>query len=786
MDSDSENSLIQAEGLMDVNTNPLYVPHYNLPAHQAEAHSFLDLEKYLNHSSSSASYTITSCTSIKHTHTWRISNFSLLPFNKSQPIESLAFTVGPAEFIMRCFPYGRLHEASDRCSVFIQLIGLNNSSSSAPNSRQSTPNKYNNNNNNNLGRLAKQRRARHSNELAEPSPVSVPNTLPLANLEEFPAIPVSETSSLGPSVTVHYRLRFVFPSGERNNDEVIPHHSKAPYCYDFGVGDEHDGSYITKSAIEQRGFLSQGNDTLNLQAEIELLVKPATQVSFSDKLLAHKNTDSGNSGQSAATTVMGKQFYELWEKREFCDVKFKINEASSSIQRPRDPPSNSNSGSNNNSHNNNSCSMKKDLSGSAASSSITALDCSSEEKMISAHKFVLSARSSVFSAMFSHEMQESRDSVIELYDISRDTLLRFLFHMYTGQLPTLSNMNHSDDNNNSNNNTVSNSIKAVSSLNLRNIPPLSSWSDCIQLYQAAVKYAVDYLCELVAWEIAESITVDNVLLTLQFAEYNKTNAGAYTIRSAAKNFLLRRLDEVIASSTAVEKANSVHGYDDISALLGFTKVSHADRSTPNINSIQRAVQSLDETEQEIPELATVKIRLNSPPYNSPIAQGMLLKWRGEFSSKRLPERHAAVLIQQILQADRCRDFMAELEFPPINCSEILALSPGNIYFIPHLNIISERLNAIEGRSREASGQRALDNSTSGSSLSRQNQGNSTSNTSNTNNTTNISNNNNNHSNLKRSHSLENLNESYEPDANTSSSNSNLAESSADSKKRRRN
>merc|ERR1719347_1344589 len=46
------------------------------------------------------------------------------------------------------------------------------------------------------------------------------------------------------------------------------------------------------------------------------------------------------------------------------------------------------------------------------------------------HKVILAARSSVFKAMFTHDMEETRDNVVNIVDIEADTIHDMLLYMY--------------------------------------------------------------------------------------------------------------------------------------------------------------------------------------------------------------------------------------------------------------------------------------------------------------------------------------------------------------------
>lgn len=57
-----------------------------------------------------------------------------------------------------------------------------------------------------------------------------------------------------------------------------------------------------------------------------------------------------------------------------------------------------------------------------------------------AHKAILAARSPVFSAMFEHEMTESRKGRVEISDIDPDVFNEMLKFIYTGDTPQIQGM----------------------------------------------------------------------------------------------------------------------------------------------------------------------------------------------------------------------------------------------------------------------------------------------------------------------------------------------------------
>ncbi|XP_071398303.1 speckle-type POZ protein-like, partial [Centroberyx affinis] len=57
-----------------------------------------------------------------------------------------------------------------------------------------------------------------------------------------------------------------------------------------------------------------------------------------------------------------------------------------------------------------------------------------------AHKAILAARSPVFSAMFEHEMEESKKNRVEINDVEPDVFKEMMCFIYTGKAPNLDKM----------------------------------------------------------------------------------------------------------------------------------------------------------------------------------------------------------------------------------------------------------------------------------------------------------------------------------------------------------
>ncbi|KAM8717856.1 hypothetical protein ACLKA7_004540 [Drosophila subpalustris] len=63
-----------------------------------------------------------------------------------------------------------------------------------------------------------------------------------------------------------------------------------------------------------------------------------------------------------------------------------------------------------------------------------------DDHKIPAHKNILSARSKVFAAMFTHSMKENTENCVDIGDFSADVIMELLRFIYTGESPNLKEM----------------------------------------------------------------------------------------------------------------------------------------------------------------------------------------------------------------------------------------------------------------------------------------------------------------------------------------------------------
>ena len=145
-----------------------------------------------------------------------------------------------------------------------------------------------------------------------------------------------------------------------------------------------------------------------------------------------------------------------------------------------------------------------DGGGLDASSSSLSLDSSFER--IPAHKNILAARSEVFRAMFAHPMQEQKENVVHIDDMTPKTVHHLLQFIYTG---------HTD---------------------------ISTWDEAAALLHAAEKYSLPRLKEWCILRLQEHVSVATVLHTLGLIE---RHGLPQSLRSRCKQIMIDNADQVM-------------------------------------------------------------------------------------------------------------------------------------------------------------------------------------------------------------------------------------------------
>ena len=123
------------------------------------------------------------------------------------------------------------------------------------------------------------------------------------------------------------------------------------------------------------------------------------------------------------------------------------------------------------------------------------------EKKLTAHKYILAKKSSVFAAMFQHDMLENRNNEVRISDISTGAIEDMLHFIYT------------------------------------DFAVHAEVSDQLEVLKAADKYAINDLKKISEDRIKQKITIDNCLNILEAADHSnsdvlKVEAVEYVTRNA--------------------------------------------------------------------------------------------------------------------------------------------------------------------------------------------------------------------------------------------------------------
>lgn len=125
---------------------------------------------------------------------------------------------------------------------------------------------------------------------------------------------------------------------------------------------------------------------------------------------------------------------------------------------------------------------------------------------ISANKWILSARSPVFAAMFENEMEEKKTGVVNITDCDLETFNAFLLYIYSGEVEFQK-------------------------------------CDVFLLYKVADKYRVPELMTICVDFMIRKLSVENICETFVFGnQFNENKLLAY-----AQRFFNRNLQQIIFS-----------------------------------------------------------------------------------------------------------------------------------------------------------------------------------------------------------------------------------------------
>ena len=572
---------------------------------------------------------------------------SLLPHSKSEPVDSLSFQVGRGSFRMRVFPHGRVHEQDDRVSVFIRCTGIV-SEREAPVGADSAEAAVDDSGKDEKTAAPRRVRGRYTD--GQGPLTSRPHATSSSSSSSSSS---SRARSHQPSLSVRYRFRFVHPSGDRGLDETIPTPLDAPYAYNFSVDDEHEGAFVTHQSLHGRHIIS--GDVLILQVDMEVMQGVRSEYVFSHGLPVR--VEGSEEEEKDVERALGRQFLRAWREGRECDVWIRVKGAETAgtvaggggggVDDDEDDEEKDDE------EEQSVQSEEADASVPARShllkkqrTSLTSQrSIAQSANLIPAHKFVLSSRSSVFAVMLSHDMRERKESVIEIDDIDRDTVLRLLYFLYAGMLPTTAALTALA--------TPSSSRPSFSSsLSSRSYPslpstsllppsilptPITRWDESVKLFHASHKYALPQLSELSAWSIVRHLSDDTVLPTLQLSECYRDQAGAGTLFDAGKEWMCRRFEQVIRKTCDVQQAGDGSTTMEVVAVREEAKEREKKERTDSDELVDGCTVHVfaDGPEDENKALASLSLSASSsssnPRVSGPIALATVVnaRWQGQ-------------------------------------------------------------------------------------------------------------------------------------------------------------
>jgi len=176
-----------------------------------------------------------------------------------------------------------------------------------------------------------------------------------------------------------------------------------------------------------------------------------------------------------------------------------------------------------------------DLSTLFASGKLADCTVACQGREFRCHKNILSARSSVFDAMFTHDMEENRKSKVDIIDLEGDIVHDMITYIYSEKVPDLE-------------------------------------SKSAGLLSAAEKYDLPELKAMCETSLCENITTDNVLDLLVLADLH----SASSVRNLALKFIVDNSREIVNQEGWREKLRM---YPEIMADMfeAMTKLPHPKR-----------------------------------------------------------------------------------------------------------------------------------------------------------------------------------------------------------------
>ncbi|CAL1296324.1 unnamed protein product [Larinioides sclopetarius] len=223
--------------------------------------------------------------------------------------------------------------------------------------------------------------------------------------------------------------------------------------------------YFSRSELMRDGDLYLPDDVLSLKLEL------ATSTGFAFEGV--EEIDFGRISQKTSNEVL-----ENWLK---CHAERKITE--------------------------NSCALLTDLISLYKNQTLCDVKFKTNTNVFPVHSLILVARSPVFRAMFSTDMEEKMSGCVDMSDFPDETVQQLLLYLYTDRLEKL------------------------------------EWEDIYQLYKAADKYAIIALKDQCSSFLKVNLNMENACRTLILSDLHQDE----DLKLIAQDFILKNAKEVFKS-----------------------------------------------------------------------------------------------------------------------------------------------------------------------------------------------------------------------------------------------
>ncbi|CAL1276734.1 unnamed protein product [Larinioides sclopetarius] len=155
----------------------------------------------------------------------------------------------------------------------------------------------------------------------------------------------------------------------------------------------------------------------------------------------------------------------------------------------------------------NSCALITDLMSLYNDQNLCDVMLETKTSAFTAHTIILSARSPVFRAMFSADMKEKLNGVVDVSDLDDETVRQLLLFLYSNKLEEL------------------------------------KWEDALQLYEAADKYEITSLKDQCSLFLKGNLNLKNACEALIISDLHHDEG----LKSTVQDFILRNAEEIFKS-----------------------------------------------------------------------------------------------------------------------------------------------------------------------------------------------------------------------------------------------